>query len=72
MHNPRKEHNSVNNCNYRFQTEMATKRQNLWTAALSKDAFNLTKVAVKIFIMFQTILFQINAVLFNFLFIKEF
>ncbi len=34
MHSPRKEDNSTNNCNRRFQTEMATKWQNLRTAAL--------------------------------------
>ncbi len=38
-HKPRKENNSVNNCNCRFQTEMATKRPNVWTAALNIWAF---------------------------------
>ncbi len=33
MHSPRKDDNFANNC--RFQTKMATKRQNLWTAALN-------------------------------------
>ena len=36
-----------------------------------KDALNWSKVTVKTFIMLQKILFQINAVLLNFLFIKE-
>ncbi len=35
-HNLRKEDNSACSCNSRFQTEMATKRQNLRTAALNK------------------------------------
>ncbi len=41
MHNPCKDDNSVNNCNCRFPTEMATKRQNLQTAAL---IFHLTLI----------------------------
>ncbi len=35
-HNPCNENNSSSNCICRFKTEMATKRQNLWTAALTK------------------------------------
>ncbi len=34
MHNPRKDDNSANNCNWRFQIEMETKRQDLQTAAV--------------------------------------
>ena len=37
----------------------------------SKNALNWSKVTVKTFIMLQKIIFQINAVLLNFLFIKE-
>ncbi len=42
-HNPRKENNSANNCNCRFQTEMTTKRQNLRTAALIYEKILIAK-----------------------------
>jgi len=37
----------------------------------SKDAFNRSKITVKTFMMLQKMIFQINPVLLNFLFIKE-
>ncbi len=39
VHNPCKKYNPANNYNCRFQTEMATKRKNLQTAALSTIPF---------------------------------
>ncbi len=38
---------------------------------IEMNALNWSKVMIKAFIMLQKILFQINAVLLNFLFIKE-
>ncbi len=45
-YNPRTEDNSASNCIPGFQTEMATKRQNLRTAALTRDVSFVIDISV--------------------------